>query len=87
MSDEPAPQPESPRDRLRAALLYLVGFAVVLALVYSWVRGPGGVEISYTEFKQRAESGQVVEVVLFEIDVPGARRVFDTRTGFAVLEP
>jgi cell division protease FtsH len=60
-----------PLKRLRAALPYVVVMLVLVALAYSSVRRPQGIEISYTEFKQRVAREQVAEVVFRDGEIRG----------------
>ncbi len=74
MTEKQDPQQRSPLRPLRAALPYVVAMLVLLALAYSLVLRPTGVDISYSEFKQLAGRGQVAEVVLRDSEIRGRLR-------------
>ncbi len=74
MTEKQDPQQGSPLRPLRPALPYVVAMLVLLALVYSLVLRPTGVDISYSEFKQLAGRGQVAEVVLRDSEIRGRLR-------------
>lgn len=57
-------KPASPRDPIQRALLYLAAFMILFALLRVLLPDLDMVEISYSDFKQRVESGQVAEVTL-----------------------
>jgi cell division protease FtsH len=69
MTDKRDPEPTSPLNRLRPALPYL--FLLLLLALLLLVRGPRGIEISYSEFKQRVAGGQVAEVVFRDGEIEG----------------
>ena len=61
MAQKREPEAGSPLNRLRALLPYL--FLLLLVATLFLVRGPRGIEISYSEFKERVAREQVAEVV------------------------
>src|SRR5688572_32963677 len=70
-----------------AAIWYVLGFLMLMALAQAWFLAPAGRQISYSEFKTAVRGGQVAEVVVGEqavrgtlkADVNGSRNFSTTR--------
>ncbi|MBI3050682.1 MAG: ATP-dependent metallopeptidase FtsH/Yme1/Tma family protein [Acidobacteria bacterium] len=62
------PQPGRPG----AAVWYVLGFLLLMALAQTWFLAPAGRQISYSEFKAAVRAGQIAEVVISEQTVRGA---------------
>jgi cell division protease FtsH len=70
-----------------AAVWYVLGFLMLMALAQAWFLAPAGRQISYSEFKTAVRAGQVAEVVVGEqavrgtlkADVNGSRNFSTTR--------
>ena len=71
MADQRTPQRGPPSEQLRAALPYLLILLLLAALVHSLTLRPGGIEISYIEFKRRVAQGEVAEVVFRDSEIAG----------------
>jgi len=71
MADQRTPQRGPPSEQLRAALPYLLILLLLAALVHSLTLRPGGIEISYSEFKRRVAQGEVAEVIFRDSEIAG----------------
>jgi cell division protease FtsH len=57
-----------------AAIWYVVGFLMLMALAQTWFLAPAGQQVSYSDFKNAVRAGQVAEVVVGEQTIRGVYR-------------
>ena len=57
-----------------AAVWYVLGFLLLMALAQTWFLSPAGRQVSYSEFKAAVRAGQVAEVVISDQTIRGVYR-------------